>query len=262
MEPTKKPLHIIKIGGDILDNKDRLNAFIDEFSLLKEAKILVHGGGKMASALSTKLGLEVEMHEGRRITSKEQLEVVCMVYAGLANKKLISSMQAKSIDALGLSGADLNLIKAEKRAVKKIDYGFAGDIVQVNSDRIKELLALSACPVFCAITHDHKGQLLNTNADTIASSLAVAMSTYFEVSLKFVFTHQGVLKDMHSSDANAIFEEINSTDFAQFKKDGVLTQGIIPKLTNAFDALKEKVQEVRIGSSAIINHDKGTKVCL
>tara|TARA_B100001093_G_scaffold520145_1_gene613122 strand:- start:10072 stop:10854 length:783 start_codon:yes stop_codon:yes gene_type:complete len=260
MEPTKKPLHIIKIGGDILDNKDRLNTFIEEFSLLKEAKILVHGGGKMASELSTKLGLEVEMHEGRRITSKEQLEVVCMVYAGLANKKLISSMQAKSIDALGLSGADLNLIKAEKRAVKKIDYGFAGDIVQVNSDRIKELLALSACPVFCAITHDQKGQLLNTNADTIASSLAVAMSTYFEVSLKFVFTHEGVLKDIHSS--NAIFEEINSTDFIQLKKDGVLTQGIIPKLTNAFDALEKKVQEVRIGSSAIINHDKGTKVCL
>ncbi len=260
MERTKKPLHIVKIGGDVLDNKDRLSALIEEFSQLKEAKILVHGGGKMASALSTKLGLEVEMHEGRRITSKEQLEVVCMVYAGLANKTLISSMQAKSIDALGLSGADLNLIQAEKRAVQTIDYGFAGDIVQVNSNRIKDLVDLGVCPVFCAITHDNKGQLLNTNADTIASSLAVAMSAHFEVCLKFVFTHEGVLKDMQRSDA--IFEEINSTDFVQLKKDGVLSQGIIPKLTNAFDALQEKVQKVRIGSSAIINHDKGTKVCL
>ena len=183
-----------------------------------------------------------------------------MVYAGLANKNLISSMQAKSIDALGLSGADLNLIQAEKRAVQTIDYGFAGDIVQVNSNRIKALVDLGVCPVFCAITHDNKGQLLNTNADTIASSLAVAMSAHFEVYLKFVFTHEGVLKDMQHSDA--IFEEINSTDFVQLKKEGVLTQGIIPKLTNAFDALQEKVQEVRIGSSAIINHDKGTKVCL
>lgn len=254
-----EPLHITKIGGKVLEDTELLEQVLDNFVSLPGYKILVHGGGKRASALSRRLGIEPKMHNGRRITDAGALEVATMVYAGLANKTLVSRLQARGCDALGLSGADGNAILAHKRPVKDIDYGFAGDIDEVNTGLIRHLLLANTTPVFCAITHDGKGQLLNTNADTIAGQLARALSPFYNVQLHYCFEKPGVLYD--AEDDDSLIRELSYDDYQQYQQDGIITDGMLPKLDNAFHALREGVKGVMICGPYSLN-GQGTKLFL
>lgn len=240
-------LNIIKIGGNVIDNPEQLEEFLEKFSALPGRKILVHGGGKIATRMASDMGIEAKMVEGRRITDAAMLDVVTMVYAGLTNKNLVASLQKYNCNAIGLCGADANVIKAVKRPVKEIDYGFVGDILadSIDSLAIKKLLEAEFIPVFSAITHNGNGQLLNTNADTIASSLAVALSKLYEVSLIYCFDKNGVLLDVN--DEQSVIETIRSVDFERLKDSKTIHDGMIPKLYNAFEAISKGVSNVYIG---------------
>lgn len=251
-----KRLTVVKIGGNVIDDPVKLSSFLQDFSELDGHKILVHGGGKIATQLSTELGVQTEMIEGRRVTDLESLRIVTMVYAGLINKNIVAQLQSESCNAIGLSGADGNLIKAVKRPVKMdssgtkvLDYGYAGDLddESVNRRQMGILLDAGFTPVFSAITHDGKGQLLNTNADTIASVIAVAMAGTYCVSLVYCFEKKGVLTDM--SDDESVVREMDQQGYQQLKADGVIYEGMIPKLDNAFKAINSGVNEVFIGKS-------------
>ncbi len=243
-------LKIIKIGGNVINNKETLSSFLTDFSKIKEAKILVHGGGKRATEMIVELGLNPKMANGRRITDKASLEVVTMVYAGLLNKNITAELQKNNCNAIGLSGADANTILAHKRIVQNIDYGFAGDVDAVNTDVIKVLIDNNLTPVFCAITHDKNGQLLNTNADTIAAELAKAMTKEFEVELIYCFEKVGVLADVTNDDS--IIEDINFETYQKLKEDKIIADGMLPKIDNCFDALQNGVKKVIIGKSKVI----------
>ncbi len=242
-------LRIIKIGGNVIDHPELLDKFLRDFSKLKGAKILVHGGGKLANKLATDLGYEAKLVDGRRITDEKTLEIVTMVYAGLVNKNIVAKLQAQNCNALGLSGADGNAIKAEQRPVKEIDYGFVGDIPDnaVNVNLLGKLLSEEFVPVFSAITHDGTGQLLNTNADTIASVLAVALSKIYRCSLIYCFEKKGVLEDVNNE--NSVIKEIKSSDFVTLQQRGIISDGMIPKIYNSFEAINKGVEEVLIGAS-------------
>ncbi|MEJ5962420.1 acetylglutamate kinase [Pedobacter immunditicola] len=242
-------LTVIKIGGNVIDNSANLHRFLLDFTALPGKKILVHGGGKVATDLGISLGVEAKMVEGRRITDIETLRIVTMVYAGLINKNMVAQLQAKGCNAIGLSGADGNIIKAVKRPVVTIDYGFVGDLqdASVDTHTLSSLLQANLIPVLCAITHDGDGQLLNTNADTIASAVAVAMSASYETSLVYCFEKKGVLKDVE--DENSLVKEIRSIEFEGLKDEGVVSGGMIPKLHNAFEAIKSGVKAVYIGKA-------------
>ena len=242
-------LRIIKIGGNVIDHPELLDKFLGDFSKLKGAKILVHGGGKLANKLATDLGCEAKLVDGRRVTDEKTLEIVTMVYAGLINKNIVAKLQAQNCNALGLSGADGNAIKAEKRPVKEIDYGFVGDIPDeaVNVNLLGKLLSEEFVPVFSAITHDGTGQLLNTNADTIASVLAVALSKIYRCSLIYCFEKKGVLEDVNNE--NSVIKEIKSSDFITLQQRGIISDGMIPKIYNSFEAINKGVEEVLIGAS-------------
>lgn len=244
---TNTRLHIIKIGGNVIDDEQALDLFLEKFSALKGKKILVHGGGKSASRLAKDLGVKVQMVEGRRVTDGEMLKIVTMVYAGLTNKNIVANLQKHDCEAIGLSGADANTIEAVKRPKKEIDYGFVGDILHdsVNTSNIKKLLESGFIPVFSAITHNGKGQLLNTNADTIASAIAVAMTESFDVSLVYCFEKSGVLKDLN--DDSSFFDRISLNQFQDLKEARIIHDGMIPKLQNAFDAISKGVNNVYIG---------------
>lgn len=244
---SRSQLLVIKIGGNIIDDDKVLSDFLEKFSALQGKKILVHGGGKVATRLAAEMGIEAKLIDGRRITDGEMLKVVTMVYAGLSNKQVVAKLQARGCDAIGLSGADGNSIKCIKRPVKEIDYGFVGDIMHdsVNTATLKKLLDSGLVPVFSAITHNGQGQLLNTNADTIASALAVALAGTYETSLIYCFEKNGVLRDVN--DGNSVIPEITSTDFGKLKEAGVIADGMIPKLQNAFDAIAKGVNDVYIG---------------
>lgn len=244
---SNSTLHIIKIGGNIIDDSDQLAIFLEKFAAIPGKKILVHGGGKIATRLASDLGLEAKMVDGRRITDEKMLDLVTMVYAGLTSKNIVATLQKYGCDALGLSGADANVIKAIKRPVKDIDYGFAGDILadSVNTLSIKKFLDAGFTPVFSAITHNGNGQLLNTNADTIASSLALALSELYETSLIYCFEKNGVLSDISNEDS--VIESINFESFKKLKSQGVISEGMIPKLDNAFNAISKGVKNVYIG---------------
>lgn len=246
----KKQLSIIKIGGNVINNQGELHAFLNDFAALNTLKILVHGGGRKATEVSDALGLEPKMIGGRRITDKANLEVVTMVYAGLLNKSVVAQLQSFNCNALGLSGADANIIQAHKRIVKEIDYGFAGDIDAVDSSTISLFLEGGITPVFSAITHDRKGQLLNTNADTIAAELAKVLSQQYEVELIYCFEKKGVLRDVN--DDNSIIEEMNGKLYDELKNDGVINEGMLPKLENCFDSLQNGVSRVIIGQPALL----------
>lgn len=239
-------LNIIKIGGNIVENEAALGNFVKNFSNLGGKKILVHGGGKIASKLANDLGIEAKMIQGRRITDLETLKIVTMVYAGLANKTIVALLQANKCDAIGLSGADGNTIQTEKRPVKDIDYGFAGDMTSksINAKRIQSLLNIDLCPVFSAITHNGDGQLLNTNADTIASALAIGLASYYDISLIYCFEKKGVLKDI--DDDESVIKHINASNYQLLKEQGIIADGMIPKLDNAFEALSLGVKKVII----------------
>ncbi len=243
-------LYVIKIGGNVIDNSENLHYFLKDFSDLEGAKILIHGGGKIATELSHTLGIEPKMVDGRRITDVETLRIVTMVYAGLINKNIVAQLQRyETCNAIGLTGADANLIKAKKRPVKDIDYGFVGDLDEdsVNTESLSAILDEGFVPVFSAITHDGEGQLLNTNADTIASSIAVAMTTVYNVSLIYCFEKKGVLQDVN--DELSLIPEISSDKFESLKVENIIAGGMVPKLENAFKAIKKGVKEVYIGKS-------------
>ena len=259
-----KQLTIIKIGGNVIDNSENLHHFLLDFTALPGDKILVHGGGKIATELGESLGIEAKMVEGRRITDIETLRIVTMVYAGLINKNMVAQLQAKGSNAIGLTGADANIIKAKKRPVKEIDYGFVGDLDEnsVSAEPLNNLLKAGLVPVLCAITHDGDTQLLNTNADTIASSVAVAMSGLYETRLVYCFEKKGVLRDVNDDDS--VVREIRAGEFDGLKADGTVQGGMIPKLHNAFEAIKKGVSAVYIGKAdelaELANGTFGTKM--
>jgi acetylglutamate kinase len=239
-------LTILKIGGNVLDNPTLLKTMLDHFAQMKCKKILIHGGGKIASVLMKELGIEPQMVEGRRITDEKTLEIVTMVYAGLINKKLVSQLQARHCNAIGLTGADGNTIPAVKRPVKTVDYGFVGDIDTslIHHQAIQGLLEQDMIPVFAPITHDGNGTLLNTNADTIASSIAIAMAKTYSVTLMYCFEKNGVLSD--PEDDQTVIGQITEQAFAEYKSRGTIHSGMVPKLDNAYDALKAGVSEIVI----------------
>lgn len=243
-------LKIVKIGGNIIDDNDALKSFLKDFAALKGPKILVHGGGKLATRMAEKMQVPVKMNEGRRITDAETLDIITMVYAGKINKSIVAELQANNCNAIGFSGADGNTIIAEKRPIKEIDYGFVGDIVKVEVNIIKLLLINNLTISFCAISHDQKGQLLNTNADTIASELAIALSDDFQVELYYCFEKNGVLYDMEKEDS--VIEQINKSKYEELKKEGVIYEGMIPKLDNCFYALEKHVSKICIGKPSML----------
>ncbi len=244
-----KQLLIVKIGGNVIDNSEKLHQFLLDFTALPGDKILVHGGGKIATELGISLGVEAKMVDGRRITDIETLRIVTMVYAGLINKNMVAQLQAKGCNAIGLTGADGNIIKAVKRPVKEIDYGFVGDLDahSVSAVMLDSLLNAGLVPILCAITHDGDTQLLNTNADTIASAVAVAMSSLYETILVYCFEKKGVLSDVN--DESSLVPEIRMGQFEELKIQGVVSGGMIPKLHNAFEAIKSGVSAVYIGKA-------------
>ena len=238
-------LSIIKIGGNIIDDEAKLAAFLDVFAAVKGKKILVHGGGKLATKVAEGLGIRQQMVEGRRITDAETLRVVTMVYAGTINKQIVAQLQALGCPAMGLTGADGNAILSHKRVHASIDYGFVGDVDAVNTSLLTSLLLLEKVLVFAPITHDGKGQLLNTNADTIAQELAGALSAGFDVSLVYSFEKSGVLLDA-DNDATVI-NRISPAYYQELKDRKMIFAGMIPKLDNAFAALRSGVGKVIIG---------------
>lgn len=241
---------IIKIGGNILDNPSRLSSFLADFAKLKGPKLLVHGGGKIASAIGEKLGITPVMVEGRRVTDAETLELVTMVYGGLVNKQVVARLQALGCNAIGMTGADANCIAATKRPVRNTDYGFAGDVAgpeSINVQFLNTLLQAGLTPVLAPLTHDGNGSMLNTNADTIASVLAIALSAIYQVKLVYCFEKKGVLSN--AADDESVISYIDHERYEQLKKKGVVTAGMVPKLDNAFAALQQGVQQVLIGEA-------------
>ena len=235
-------LTILKIGGKLLDDDAQLGSALAAFAKIAGAKILVHGGGKKGSEISRRLGIEPRMVEGRRITDAATLEVVTMVYAGLLNKTVVANLQALGCNAIGLSGADGNAILAKKRGADTIDYGFAGNVEAVNNSLIINLLENNLTPVFSPITHDGSGQLLNTNADTIARTLAVSLAQNFEVTLQFCFEKNGVLLD--PTDGNSVLPSLAAEAYEHYRALGIISEGMVPKLDNAFAAKNGGVGDV------------------
>ncbi|MBN2614136.1 MAG: acetylglutamate kinase [Bacteroidales bacterium] len=252
-----KKLKIVKIGGTILDSESDLDHVLDNFSAMNGPKILVHGGGKLASELSRKLGIIPQMHQGRRITSEEDLRIVTMVYAGWINKNLVVQLQHRGCQAVGLSGADANTIVSEKRPVKETDYGWVGDVKKVNSQWISMLMEQGLAPVFSAITHDGSGHLLNTNADTIASELGAGLSSIYQTELIYIFEKKGVLSNINNDES--VLEKLNWKGFEEGKNKGQFLNGMLPKLHNGFEALKRNVHSVKIGNPAVLTSD--SSVC-
>lgn len=241
----KKKLTIVKVGGNVIDDEKELVEFVHTFSELSDPKILIHGGGKMATKTAMTLGIETQMIEGRRVTGDKMIDVAVMTYAGLINKKIVAMLLKEGISALGLTGADGNAILASKRPVKNgIDYGWVGDVKSVNAPFINGLIENEITPVFCALTHDGKGHMLNTNADTIANAVAIALAPYFDVSLNYCFELNGVLENIN--DPQSLIKDINFETYQELKKNGIVAGGMIPKLDNAFEAIKCGVKQVNI----------------
>lgn len=239
-------LLVIKIGGNVLDNAEALDKFLTEFASIKTPKTLIHGGGKLATELSSRLGIATQMVDGRRITDADTLQVVTMTYAGWVNKTVVAKLQAKKCNAIGLSGADAKLFPASKRAVKEIDYGLVGDLhpAEVNVGFLNSLLANNMTPVIAPISSDASGQLLNVNADTVARTIAEAMVNHFEVKLIYCFEKNGLLRDVN--DDTSVIHEINFETAEQLKMEGIITSGMLPKIDNAMGAINNGVKEVII----------------
>jgi acetylglutamate kinase len=249
-----KPLSIIKIGGNIIDNPIELAQFLSDFSKIEGNKILVHGGGKSATKMAESIGLVPQMIDGRRITDAAMLDVVVMIYAGQINKNIVAQLQAHNTNAMGFSGADGNLIQSTKRNHPSIDYGFVGDVEEVNTPLLETLISNGITPVFCAITHDKNGQLLNTNADTIASEIAIALSEVFEVTLNYCFEKPGVLFDADND--SSVIEKINQELYSKLTAEKAIHSGMIPKLDNCFNSLTKGVQTIRIGHHRMLQDAK------
>ncbi len=256
-------INIVKVGGGIIENEKHLSTFLNSFSKIPGKKILIHGGGRLATEFAKKLEVPTKMIEGRRVTDDAMLEIVTMVYGGLVNKKIVAALQANNINALGLSGADGNIIKAHKREVKELDYGWVGDIDEINTNLILTLLDNNIVPVIAPLTHNGKGVMLNTNADTIASSVASNISAKKETQLVLGFELDGVLVDPKNK--SSVITKLTPKLFDAYKKSGVITDGMIPKLTNAFSAISMGVSAVKICnalkiSEAITQENVGTTI--
>ena len=249
---------VVKIGGNVIDDPAVLKRFIADFAAMPGPKILVHGGGKVATRLAERLELKVQMVDGRRITDKGTLDVVTMVYAGLVNKQLVASLQAEGCNALGMSGADGNAVTARRRAPQPIDYGFVGDIEKVDSRLLGRLLEAGVTPVFCAIMHDGQGTLLNCNADSVASAIALGAAQIAPAELVFCFEKSGVLRD--PDDETTLIREITAESYAALKAEGVVSKGMIPKIENALKAVANGVRSVTIKHSDNLSNDMGTVI--
>jgi len=256
----KPELAIVKIGGNVIEDPAELQRFLRHFSGIQHPKILVHGGGKRATEVGKKLGVEARIVAGRRITDTASLDVALMVYAGLVNKKIVGQLQGLGCNAIGLSGADANIIQACKRPVSDIDYGWVGDVEGINSKALMSLISAELVPAFCAITHDQKGQMLNTNADTIASELAIGLGEQFKVTLYYCFEKKGVLRD--KDDDHSLIPNIDLEGYQQLLADQIISDGMLPKLANSFRALQAGVGRVCIGSTDMIASNPGRHTIL
>ncbi len=243
-------LYVIKIGGNIIDDANRLEHFLEQFATVKGHKILVHGGGKLATKLAEQMGIQQQMVDGRRITDAETLKIVTMVYAGHINKNIVAKLQSKGANAIGMTGADAGIIRAHKRVHATVDYGFVGDIDAVDSIKIHQLIQQNLTIVLAPITDDGNGQLLNTNADTIAQEIAKSMSHLYATSLIYSFEKKGVLVDVN--DDNSVIPVMNPSFYQQLKLENKIFAGMLPKLDNAFSAIQAGVKQVIIGQAEFL----------
>jgi acetylglutamate kinase len=249
-------LTIIKVGGKIVEDEDSLQQLINDFSAIDGRKILVHGGGRSATKIAAELGIETKMVNGRRITDSDMLRVVTMVYGGLVNKNIVARLQACGINALGMTGADMNIMRSHKREVKDVDYGFVGDVDACDAQMLSRLVEVGVVPVIAPLTHDGKGHLLNTNADTMAGETAKALAKYCDVTLIYSFEKKGVLRD--ADDDATLIPHINESEFHRLTSEGVIQGGMIPKLENAFSAIHAGVKRVIITLATAIDGQQGT----
>ena len=255
----KEKLTVIKVGGGIVEEEATLNQLLSDFSAIEGYKVLVHGGGRSATKLAAQLGIESKMVNGRRITDAETLKVVTMVYGGLVNKNIVAGLQAKGVNAMGLTGADMNVIRSVKRPVKEVDYGFVGDVEKVNAELLGNLIRQGVVPVMAPLTHDGQGSMLNTNADTIAGETAKAVAELFDVTLVVCFEKKGVLRD--ADDDDSVIPVITPELFKEYVEKGIIQGGMIPKLENSFSAIDAGVSQVVITlASAIHQAGSGTLI--
>lgn len=255
----KEKLTIVKVGGAVVEDELQLSQLLKDFSAIEGRKVLVHGGGRKATKMAERLGIETKMVEGRRITDADMLEVVTMVYGGLVNKNLVARLQANRVNALGLTGADANAIRSHKRPLKNgIDYGFVGDVDQANGEILGRLIEAGITPVMAPLTHDGEGHILNTNADTIASETAKALANLYDVTLIFSFEKKGVLRN--PDDDDSVIATINHADFERYKADGTISGGMLPKIENALNAVDAGVSKVIITLATAIDGKHGTTI--
>lgn len=257
----KEHLTIIKVGGKIVENSESLNSLLKDFAAVEGKKLLVHGGGRSATQMAARLGVETKIVDGRRITDEAMLEVVTMVYGGLVNKRIVAGLQALGIDAVGLTGADMNIVLSDKRNVSAVDYGWVGDVKRVNAEAVATLIESGCCPVVAPLTHDGCGHMLNTNADTMAGEMAKAMAAHYDVTLMFCFEKPGVLAD--ENDDSSLIPTITPAVLDDLKRRGVVSGGMIPKLDNAIACVSAGVESVVITQAdRIADPYAGTKICL
>jgi len=254
----KKKIYVIKVGGKIVEEERALHQLLKDFSGIESSKILIHGGGRSATKLAEQLGIKSTMVDGRRITDADTLRVVTMVYGGLVNKNITAGLQSLGIDAIGLTGVDMDVIRSQKRPVKDIDYGFVGDVEYVRADILKMLIDKGIVPVLAPLTHDGKGIMLNTNADTIAAETAQALSEYYDVTLVYCFEKKGVL--MNENDDNSVIPELDRERYKKYVDKKIIQGGMIPKLDNAFRSIDKGVSEVIITQASDLGKNGGTHI--
>ncbi len=255
----KEKLTIVKVGGAVVEDEAQLAQLLKDFSAIEGKKVLVHGGGRRATQVAASLGIESKMVNGRRITDAEMLNVVTMVYGGLVNKNLVARLQANGVNALGLTGADIDVIRSHKRPLKDgIDYGFVGDVDKANGQMLSRFIEEGITPVMAPLTHDGQGTILNTNADTIASETAKALAPYYDVTLIFSFEKKGVLRN--PDDDDSVIPVITHADFIKYKEDGTISGGMLPKIENALAAIDAGVGRVIITLATAIDGHAGTVI--
>ena len=254
----KEKITIIKVGGKIVEEQDSLAALLDRFSAIEGNKVLIHGGGRSATRMAERLGIESRMVNGRRITDSDTLQVVTMVYGGLVNKTIVAQLQARGVNALGLTGADCNIIKAHKRPVGEVDYGFVGDVDKADGLMLSRLIEQGIVPIVAPLTHDDNGNLLNTNADTMAAETAKALSAHYDTRLIYCFEFPGVMRD--PDDADSLIPTITRESYRTLLADGIVSGGMVPKIDNAFNAIDNGVGEVIITRADAIDGIQGTHI--